>query len=85
MIFKRLFRLMFKTSRFQMIDEKLTNEFLKIVEENKKLIYKVSYLYCDSTIDRKDLFSGDYYKSMDRLSKFSGEFKSQLLDLSGFN
>jgi len=39
-----------------MIDERLTNEFLNIVEENKKLIYKVSRIYCDSTIDKNDLF-----------------------------
>ena len=39
-----------------MIDKKLTDEFLKIVEENKKLIYKVSHMYCDSKIDKKDLF-----------------------------
>jgi len=39
-----------------MIDEKLNDEFLEIVEENKKLIYKVSHMYCDSTIDKKDLF-----------------------------
>ncbi|MDR0365162.1 MAG: hypothetical protein LBH92_09165, partial [Bacteroidales bacterium] len=39
-----------------MIDEKLTNEFLNIVEDNKKLIYKVSCMYCDSTIDKEDLF-----------------------------
>jgi len=39
-----------------MIDEKTTNEFLDIVEENKKLIYKVSRIYCDSTIDKEDLF-----------------------------
>lgn len=39
-----------------MIDERLSNEFLNIVEENKKLIYKVSHIYCDSTIDKEDLF-----------------------------
>ena len=39
-----------------MIDEKLTNDFLELVEVNKKLIYKVSQIYCDSTIDKKDLF-----------------------------
>lgn len=39
-----------------MIDEKLTNDFLELVEENKKLIFKVSHIYCDSTIDKKDLF-----------------------------
>lgn len=39
-----------------MIDKKLTDEFLKLVEENKKLIYKVSHMYCDNTTDKKDLF-----------------------------
>jgi len=39
-----------------MIDKKLTDEFLELVEENKKLIYKVSHMYCDNTIDKKDLF-----------------------------
>lgn len=39
-----------------MIDEKITNDFLELVEENKKLIYKVSHMFCDRTIDKKDLF-----------------------------
>ena len=39
-----------------MIDKSLTDEFLELVEENKKLIYKVSHMYCDNTIDKKDLF-----------------------------
>ena len=39
-----------------MIDEQLTNEFLNIIEENKKLIYKASRIYCDSVIDKNDLF-----------------------------
>jgi RNA polymerase sigma factor (sigma-70 family) len=39
-----------------MIDKKLTDEFLKLVEGNKKLIYKVSHMYCDNIIDKKDLF-----------------------------
>ncbi|HAM99626.1 MAG TPA: RNA polymerase subunit sigma-70 [Marinilabiliales bacterium] len=39
-----------------MIDKKLTDEFLELVEKNKKLIYKVSHMYCDHTIDKKDLF-----------------------------
>jgi RNA polymerase sigma factor (sigma-70 family) len=39
-----------------MIDEKLTEKFLELIEENKKLIYKVSHMYCDSIIDKKDLF-----------------------------
>ncbi len=39
-----------------MIDKTLTDEFLELVEKNKKLIYKVSHMYCDDTIDKKDLF-----------------------------
>lgn len=39
-----------------MIDEKLTNDFLELVEENKKLIYKVVRFYCDSTSDKEDIF-----------------------------
>ena len=39
-----------------MIDKKVTDDFLELVEENKKLIYKVSHMYCDRTIDKKDLF-----------------------------
>jgi len=44
------------SKQIKMIDDKLTDEFLNIVEENKKLIYKVSQIYCDSTIDKNDLF-----------------------------
>jgi len=39
-----------------MIDKKLTDDFLELVDENKKLIFKVSHMYCDRTIDKKDLF-----------------------------
>lgn len=36
--------------------DKVQAEFIEIIEDNKKLIYKVSHLYCDNTDDRKDLF-----------------------------
>ncbi|WP_346858588.1 sigma-70 family RNA polymerase sigma factor [uncultured Draconibacterium sp.] len=39
-----------------MIDKNLTNNFLELVEENKKLIYKVSHMYCNSPTERNDLF-----------------------------
>lgn len=39
-----------------MLENKITDTFLKLVEENKKLIYKVSHMYSDNTTDRKDLF-----------------------------
>jgi RNA polymerase sigma factor (sigma-70 family) len=36
--------------------DKLQAEFIEVIEKNKKLIYKVSQMYCNSTIDKKDLF-----------------------------
>jgi len=39
-----------------MDNPKLQTEFIDLIENNKKLIYKVSHMYCDSTIDKKDLF-----------------------------
>lgn len=39
-----------------MDNPKLQAEFIDLIENNKKLIYKVSHMYCDNTIDKKDLF-----------------------------
>lgn len=39
-----------------MDNPKLQTEFIDLIENNKKLIYKVSHMYCDNTIDKKDLF-----------------------------
>jgi len=39
-----------------MIDEGMTNQFLELIEENKKLIYKVSHMFSDKSTDRADLF-----------------------------
>ncbi len=39
-----------------MIDELLTDKFLELVEDNKKLIFKVSHMFCDNGIDKRDLF-----------------------------
>jgi RNA polymerase sigma-70 factor, ECF subfamily len=39
-----------------MIGKDLTAKFLDIVEDNKKLIFKVSHMYCDNVIDKRDLF-----------------------------
>lgn len=34
----------------------MQTDFIDLIEKNKKLIYKVSHLYCDNNIDKKDLF-----------------------------
>jgi len=39
-----------------MDNHKLQTEFIDLIENNKKLIYKVSHMYCDNSIDKKDLF-----------------------------
>ena len=39
-----------------MDNNKLQTDFIKIIEDNKKLIYKVSHLYCDNADDMQDLF-----------------------------
>ena len=39
-----------------MRNQELENNFLKIIEEHKKLIYKVSHLYCINSTDKEDLF-----------------------------
>jgi len=36
--------------------DKLQTDFIEIIEDNIKLIYKVSHMYCDNTIDTEDLF-----------------------------
>ena len=39
-----------------MTDNALSENFLELIEENKKLIYKVSHMFSDKDIDRNDLF-----------------------------
>jgi RNA polymerase sigma-70 factor (ECF subfamily) len=58
-----------------MIDKKLTDEFLELVEKNKKLIYKISHMYCDNTIDKKDLFQEIVTNLWKAYPKFKGNSK----------
>jgi hypothetical protein len=39
-----------------MDNDKLQTDFIEIIEGTKKLIYKVSHMYCDNADDVKDLF-----------------------------
>ncbi len=39
-----------------MINKDLSDQFLELVEENKKLIYKVTHLFCEDCTDKGDLF-----------------------------
>jgi RNA polymerase sigma factor (sigma-70 family) len=58
-----------------MINEKLANDFLELIEENKKLIYKVSHMYCDNVIDKKDLFQEIIANIWEAYPKFKGNSK----------
>ena len=63
-----------------MIDKNLTDEFLELVEENKKLIYKVSHMYCDNTTDKKDLFQEIIANLWKAYPNFKGNSKVNFLD-----
>ncbi|MCE5224936.1 MAG: RNA polymerase sigma factor [Porphyromonadaceae bacterium] len=40
-----------------MIDNsKVQTDFINLIEDNKKLIYKISFFYCDCSVDKEDLF-----------------------------
>jgi len=58
-----------------MIDDKLYAEFLELAENNKKLIYKVSHMYCDNIIDKKDLFQDILLNMWTAYPNFKGKSK----------
>lgn len=55
--------------------DKVQAEFIEIIEDNKKLIYKVSHLYCDNTDDRKDLFQDIIFNLWISYPKFQNKSK----------
>jgi RNA polymerase sigma-70 factor, ECF subfamily len=58
-----------------MINEKLTEPFLELVEDHKKLIYKVSHMYCDAIIDKRDLFQEIIVNLWKAYPNFRGDSK----------
>ncbi|RKD90603.1 RNA polymerase sigma factor [Mangrovibacterium diazotrophicum] len=58
-----------------MIDDKLTDQFLKLVEENKKLIFKVSRMFCSFEADRSDLFQEIVANLWKAYPRFNGRSK----------
>jgi RNA polymerase sigma-70 factor, ECF subfamily len=58
-----------------MINEKLTEPFLELVEDHKKLIYKVSHMYCDANIDKRDLFQEIIVNLWKAYPNFRGDSK----------
>ena len=59
-----------------MIDEQLTDKFLELVENNKKLIYKVSQMFCENGIDKKDLFQEIIINLWKAYPNFKGHSKA---------
>lgn len=64
-----------KHYRFKMNDDTLNDRFLELLEENRKLIYKVSCLYCESSIDKKDLFQEIVVNLWKAYPEFKGNSK----------
>jgi len=58
-----------------MIDKEVTDKFLDLIEENKKLIYKVSHMYCDHDIDKQDLFQEIIANIWEAYPRFRGDSK----------
>jgi RNA polymerase sigma-70 factor, ECF subfamily len=58
-----------------MDNDKLQIEFNDLIENNKKLIYKVSHMYCDSIIDKKDLFQDIISNLWIAYPRFQGKSK----------
>jgi len=58
-----------------MDDNKLKTDFIDLIENNKKLIYKVSHMYCDRTIDKKDLFQDIIFNLWISYSSFQNKSK----------
>ena len=58
-----------------MIDEQLSEKFLELIEENKKLIYKVSHMFCEKGIDKRDLFQEIIINLWKAYPKFKGDSK----------
>jgi RNA polymerase sigma factor (sigma-70 family) len=58
-----------------MDDNKLKADFIDLIENNKKLIYKVSHMYCDKTIDKKDLFQDIIFNLWTSYSSFQNKSK----------
>jgi len=58
-----------------MADEKLQTDFIELIEENKKLIYKISHMYCDKVVDKKDLFQEIIYNLWVSYPKFENKSK----------
>ena len=58
-----------------MNDDKLTGEFLELVEQHKKMIYKVSHMYCDSESMRMDIFQEIVINLWKAYPQFKGKSK----------
>jgi len=58
-------------------DQELRDSFIKLIEKNQGIIFKVSKMYCDNETDQEDLFQDiliqlwNAYPSFKGLSKFS--------------
>ncbi|MCF8222582.1 MAG: sigma-70 family RNA polymerase sigma factor [Bacteroidales bacterium] len=53
----------------------MEHKYTQVIEENKKIIYKVCNLYCKSEIDKEDLFQEIVLRLWKGFSSFEGKSK----------
>jgi RNA polymerase sigma factor (sigma-70 family) len=58
-----------------MDDDNVKADFLDLIETNKKIIYKVSQMYCNNAIDKKDLFQDIIINLWSSYSSFQNKSK----------
>jgi len=55
--------------------KKNKQEFLSLIDENQGIIHKISRMYCDSDLDREDLFQEILIQLWKSYTNFKGESK----------
>lgn len=62
-------------SKVKVSTNQLHNEFIKLIAEHERMIYKVCYLYVDDETDRQDLYQEIIIQVWNGYQKFRGEAK----------
>jgi RNA polymerase sigma-70 factor (ECF subfamily) len=55
--------------------EKLTNSFTVLINDNKRIVYKICYLYAGNEADRQDLYQEILFRVWQAYPKFRGDAK----------
>ena len=58
-----------------MKDQELRDSFIKLIEKNQGIIFKVSKMYCDNETDQEDLFQDILIQLWNAFPSFKGKSK----------